>query len=90
VLGGVIGLVLAAAAAYRSTARRGCRWQFFTASGIVVIVLAAGLLSSKLNGCRRRNHRNGLSAWDFEGSLSMTSTLGKFLHTVLELQRRRH
>jgi high-affinity iron transporter len=87
VLGGVIGFVLAGAAGvaiYYGAAKLPLR-QFFLASGIVVIVLAAGLLSNGLNALQKAAIINDLGArpWDFETSLSMTSTLGKFLHTVL-------
>src|SRR4029078_3566922 len=59
--------------------------QFFLGSGVVVIILAAGLLSNGLNALQEAAILKDLGArpWDFENSLSMTSTLGKFLHTVL-------
>jgi high-affinity iron transporter len=87
VMGGVIGFALAAAGGvvlYYGAARLPLK-QFFLASGIVVIVLAAGLLSNGLNALQEAAIIKDLGArpWDFESSLSMTSTLGKFLHTVL-------
>jgi high-affinity iron transporter len=87
VLGGLIGFILAGAAGatiYYGAAKLPLK-QFFLASGIVVIVLAAGLLSNGLSALQKAAIINHLGArpWDFEMSLSMTSTLGKFLHTVL-------
>ena len=87
VLGGVIGFVIAAAGGiviYYGAAKLPLK-QFFLASGVVVIVLAAGLLSNGLNELQEAAIITDLGSrpWDFENSLSMTSTLGKFLHTVL-------
>jgi high-affinity iron transporter len=87
VLGGVLGFVIAAAGGvviYYGAAKLPLK-QFFLASGIVVIVLAAGLLSNGLNELQEAAVITNLGArpWDLENSLSMTSTLGKFLHTVL-------
>ena len=86
-LGGVIGFVLAAVGGvviYYGAAKLPLK-QFFLASGIVVIVLAAGLLSNGLNALQKAAIIDDLGSrpWDFEASLSMTSTLGKFLHTIL-------
>ncbi len=87
VLGGLGGFVIAAVAGvaiYYGAARLPLK-QFFLASGIVVIVLAAGLLSNGLNELQEAAIITDLGSrpWDFEATLSMTSTLGKFLHTVL-------
>ena len=86
-LGGLIGFVMAAACGvviYYGAAKLPLK-QFFLASGVVVIVMAAGLLSNALNSLQGAAILTNLGArpWDFEASLSMTSTLGKFLHTVL-------
>ncbi len=86
-LGGVIGFALAAAAGvviYYGAAKLPLK-QFFLVSGVVVIVLAAGLLSNGLSALQKAAIINDLGSrpWDTEASLSMTSTLGKFLHTVL-------
>ncbi len=87
VLGGIIGFALAGGAGvvlYYGAAKLPLK-QFFLASGIVVIVLAAGLLSNGLNELHEAAIITDLGSrpWDFESSLSMTSTLGRFLHTVL-------
>jgi high-affinity iron transporter len=87
VLGGVIGFVIAAVAGvvlYYGAAKLPLK-QFFLASGVVVILLAAGLLSNALSELQEAAILTDLGSrpWDFESSLSMTSTLGKFLHTVL-------
>jgi high-affinity iron transporter len=87
VLGGVIGFVLAAGGGvtiYYGAARLPLK-QFFLVSGIAVIVLAAGLLSNGLNALQEAAIVKDLGSrpWDSESTLSMTSTLGKFLHTVL-------
>jgi high-affinity iron transporter len=87
VIGGVIGFGIAIAAGvvlYYGAARLPLK-QFFLASGIAVIILAAGLLS---NGLTELYHARiisdlGSRPWDTEATLSMTSTFGKFLHTVL-------
>ena len=60
--------------------------QFFLVSGVVVIVLAAGLLANGLSAiCTRRRCSTDLGSrpWDTETTIPMTSTMGKFLHTVL-------
>ena len=87
VAGGVLGFVVAAAAGavlYYGSARLPLK-QFFLASGVVLMVLAAGLLS---NGLAELHEATiipdlGVRPWDTENSLSMTSSLGKFLHTIL-------
>ena len=87
VLGGVIGFVIAGAGGiviYYGAAKLPLK-QFFLATGVVVIVLAAGLLSNSLSELQEAAIITDLGSrpWDFEDSLSMTSTLGKFLHTVV-------
>jgi high-affinity iron transporter len=86
-LGGALGFGMAAiigVALYYGASRLPLK-QFFLVSGVGVIVLAAGLLS---NGLTELYHARVISslgerAWDSEGWIPMTSTLGKFLHTVL-------
>ncbi len=59
--------------------------QFFLASGIAVMVLAAGLLSNGLAELHEAAILPDLGSrpWDTESFIPMTSTMGKFLHTVL-------
>ncbi|MDP9237880.1 MAG: FTR1 family protein [Chloroflexota bacterium] len=86
-IGGAFGFAIAVAAGavlYYGAARLPLR-QFFLASGIVVIVLAAGLLSNglaELHSAGVIDHL-GSRPWDADGIVSMSSTAGKFLHTVL-------
>jgi len=87
VTGGVIGFVLAAAAGvvlYYGSAKLPLR-QFFFVSAIVLMVLAAGLLTNALADLHEATliRELGSRPWDTESFISMTSTLGKFLHTVL-------
>lgn len=87
VLGGVLGFAIAAVAGvalYYGAARLPLK-QFFLATGIVVVVLAAGLLANGLNALHEAAILTDLGTrpWDTDATLSMTSTLGKFLHTVL-------
>lgn len=87
VLGGVLGFGIAAAAGailYYGAARLPLR-QFFLGSGIIVILLAAGLLSNALANLHAAAiiDNVGRRPWDTEATISMTSTMGKFLHTVL-------
>jgi high-affinity iron transporter len=87
VTGGVLGFVIAAAAGvvlYYGSARLPLK-QFFLGSAIVLMVLAAGLLTNALSELHEATiiRELGSRPWDTESSISMTSTLGKFLHTVL-------
>jgi high-affinity iron transporter len=85
--GGALGFAVAGVAGavlYYGGARLPMK-QFFLVSSIAVMVLAAGLLSNGL----AELYEAGLIAdlgsrpWDTETTLPMTSTMGKFLHTVL-------
>ena len=59
--------------------------QFFTVSGMVVIIIAAGLLSNGLADLQESQIFGNLGArpWDTDSTLSLTTTMGKFLHTLL-------
>ena len=87
VAGGLLGFAIAGVAGvvlYYGAARLPLR-QFFLATGVIVVVLAAGMLANSL----AELHEAALIAdlgsrpWDSETTISMTSTMGKFLHTVL-------
>ena len=86
-LGGVLGFAVAAVAGvilYYGAARLPIK-QFFTISGVILIVLAAGLLSNALTALNEAAVLTDLGPrpWDTEGTIAMTSTLGKFAHTLL-------
>ena len=59
--------------------------QFFLVTGVVVVILAAGLLANALSNLHAAAIIDDLGSrpWDTESTISMTSTMGKFLHTVL-------
>ncbi len=85
--GGVAGFALAGAAGvalYYGAARLPLR-PFFLVTGIAVIVLAAGLLANGVGALHEAALLTNIGArpWDTEAAISMTSTMGKFLHTVL-------
>jgi high-affinity iron transporter len=86
-LGGALGFLIAAVIGvllYFGSARIPLK-QFFLVTGLVVIVLAGGLMSNGLGELHAAGYFDLLShrPWDTESTISMTSTLGKFLHTVL-------
>ncbi len=87
VLGGLFGFGIAAIAGvalYYGAAKLPLK-QFFLVSGVAVIVLAAGLLSNSLANLHAAAliDNIGRRPWDTESTIPMTSTMGKFLHTVL-------
>ncbi len=87
VLGGLVGFGVAAAAGvvlYYGAARLPLK-HFFTASAIVLMVLAAGLLTNALANLHAATiiPDLGVRPWDTDSALPMTSTLGKFLHTLV-------
>ncbi len=87
VSGGVAGFAAAAAAGavlYYGSSRLPLR-QFFLVSGIVLMVLAAGLLANALGNLHQATLISNLGnrPWDTDNTISMTSGLGKLLHTVL-------
>lgn len=85
-LGGVLGFVIAAVAGaviYYGAARLPLK-QFFMASGVVLMVLAAGLISNAITELHEATviSNVGSRPWDTETFISMTSDMGKFLHTI--------
>lgn len=87
VAGGVLGFAIAGAvgvACYYGAARLPLK-QFFLVTGVIVVVLAAGMLANGLNALHEAALLTDLGSrpWDSEATVSMTSTMGKFLHTVL-------
>lgn len=87
VAGGVAGFALAAAAGiilYYGAARLPIK-QFFAVSGVLLMVLAAGLLTNALAELHEATiiPDLGVRPWDTDGVLPMTSSLGKYLHTLL-------
>jgi high-affinity iron transporter len=59
--------------------------QFFTATALVVIVLAAGMLTNGIAELQESGlvANLGVRPWDTDSFISTTTTLGKFLHTLL-------
>jgi len=85
-LGGVAGFGIAAAigyGVYRGSSRLPLR-QFFLVSGVVLIVLAAGLVSNALVelGEAQVLANQGPRPWDIDAFLSMNTDLGRFLHAI--------
>jgi len=87
VAGGGFGFLVAAgvgAVIYRGAHRLPVR-QFFSVSGVVVLVLAAGLLSNGLAELMESGliPRLGVRPWDTDALLSTTGNAGRLLHTLL-------
>lgn len=87
VLGGVAGFALAMAVGvvlYYGSAKLPLR-QFFFASAVALMVLAAGMLSNALMELQEAALLRGLGPrpWDTESIISATSDLGRFLHTIV-------
>lgn len=85
--GGVLGFGVAAfigVGIYHGTSRVPLK-QFFMVSGIGVLVLAAGLLANSVVKLYEAAILTNLGSrpWDTEGYVSITSTFGKFLSTLL-------
>ena len=59
--------------------------QFFTVTGAVVLVLAAGLLTNGIGALQTAGVIGNLGArpWDTDSIVSMASTGGQFLHTLI-------
>lgn len=86
-IGGVLGFGIAAvlgAVLYYGSARLPLK-QFFLASGVALMVIAAGLLSNSVTELHEATILNNIGSrpWDTESYISMTSDMGKFLHTLL-------
>lgn len=84
--GGAIGFGAAAAVGvilYYSSSRLPIR-HFFTASGVLLMIIAAGLLTNALTELHEATiiPDLGVRPWDTEHLLPMTSDLGKFMHTL--------
>jgi high-affinity iron transporter len=87
IAGGVLGFVIAALIGfgiYRGANRIPLK-QFFLLSGVVVIVMGAGLLANSVVAFYEAGwiYNLGDRPWDTEHLISITSTQGKFLHTLL-------
>jgi len=85
--GGAIGFAVAAAlgyAVYRGSHLLPVR-QFFTVTGVVVLVIAAGLLSNGLAELHEAQliPQLGPRPWDMDAVLSISSTAGQFLHALV-------
>jgi high-affinity iron transporter len=87
VAGGIVGFAIAGAAGvvlYYGAARLPLK-PFFLVTGVAVIVLASGLLANAVADLHEAALITNIGSrpWDTETTISMTSTFGKFLHTVL-------
>jgi high-affinity iron transporter len=85
--GGLLGFAGAAAvgvAMYYGLARLPLR-QFFLISALILMVLAAGLVSNAINDLHEATVLGniGQRPWDTDQLIPMSSSLGKFLHAVL-------
>lgn len=86
-VGGIAGFALAALVGvviYYGAARLPMR-HFFTASALALMVIAAGLLTNGLTELHEATiiPDLGVRPWDTEHVLPMTSSLGKYLHTLV-------
>lgn len=86
-LGGVLGFAVAGVVGvgiYQGTTWLPIRW-FLLVSGVVVLVLAAGLLANSVTKLYEAAIITDLGSrpWDTDGFISITSTEGKFLNTLL-------
>lgn len=85
--GGLLGFAVAGALGY--LVYRGSRMlpirQFFSVTGVLVLVIAAGLLSNGLAELHEAGFIGSLGGrpWDTEALLSISSTAGRFLHAVV-------
>ncbi len=86
-VGGVMGFALAAgvgAVLYYGASRLPIK-QFFTISGIILMILAAGLLTNGLTELHGATiiPNLGMRPWDTDNIIPMTSSLGKYLHALV-------
>lgn len=86
-VGGLAGFALAAGvgvAIYYGAARLPIH-HFFTASAVTLMIIAAGLLTNALAELHEATiiPDLGVRPWDTDGALPMTSSLGKYLHTLI-------
>ena len=86
-LGGAIGLILGVAvgyAVYAGLLRVPLRW-FFTATGLLVLLLAAGMASQAARFLIQADLLPSLAAplWDTSASLPETSVVGMLLHSLI-------
>jgi high-affinity iron transporter len=86
-IGGTLGFAVAAAigvALYAGSTRFPMK-LFFQVSGVVILVVAAGLLANSVVKLYEAALLTNLGArpWDTESFISITSDLGKFLNTLL-------
>ena len=85
--GGALGFVIAAGLGY--LVYRGSHLlpirQFFSVTGVMVLVIAAGLLSNGLAELHEAQIVGNLGGrpWDTDAILSMSSTAGRFLHALV-------
>ncbi len=87
ILGGALGFFIAAVVGlviYQGSARLPIK-QFFTVSSVVILIIAAGLLSGSLAKLHEAAliDNLGVRPWDTDHLVSVTSTFGKFLNTLL-------
>lgn len=87
VFGGIAGFALAGLCGillYQGSSRIPLR-QFFTVSGVLVLVLAAGLVSNGIAHLHAAAliQNVGVRPWDTNALISSTSTLGQFLNTLV-------
>jgi high-affinity iron transporter len=87
VAGGVAGFAIASVVGvviYYGAARLPIQ-HFFTASAVALMIIAAGLLTNALTELHEATiiPDLGVRPWDTEQALPMTSSLGKYLHTLL-------
>lgn len=86
-IGGIVGFAIAAAvgAVLYYGARRLPLKHFFNVSAVLLMILAAGLLTKALADLHEATilPNLGVRPWDTDSFLPMTSSLGKFLNTLI-------